>query len=140
MTDLEKAKHIVENLMFPTETFIKWLGVELIEVGVGYAQIRMLVREDMLNGHQTAHGGISYSLADTCFAYCSNSLGKKAVSIETSISHTRPIFPKDILIATSSLENHSKRLAIFHITVKNQHDKVVALFKGTVFIKEEDWV
>jgi acyl-CoA thioesterase len=140
MNDLEKAKHIVENLMFPAETFIKWLGIEILEVGVGYAQVRMLVREDMLNGHQTAHGGISYSLADTCFAYCSNSLGKKAVSIETSISHTRPIFPRDVLIATSSLENQSKSLAIFNVVVKNQHDKVVALFKGTVFVKDENWV
>jgi acyl-CoA thioesterase len=138
MTDLEKAHHIVYEKMFANEQFIKWLGIEIVEVGIGFAKIKMMVRHDMTNGHQTAHGGITYSLADSCFAYCSNSLGKKAVSIETSISHTRPVFVGDELMATSSLENESKSLAIFNITVTNQNQKVVALFKGTVF-RSEEW-
>lgn len=140
MSDLEKANHIVHDLMFANETFIKWLGIEILEVGVGFTKIKMTVTNEMTNGHGTAHGGISYSLADSCFAYCSNSLGKKAVSIETSISHTRPIFVGDVLTATSSLESVTKSLAIFHIPVLNQDNKVVALFKGTVFRKEENWV
>ncbi len=139
MTDLEKANYIVKELMFANETFIKWLGIEIVEVGVGFAKIKMTVTNEMTNGHGTAHGGISYSLADSCFAYCSNSLGKKAMSIETSISHTRPAFVGDILFATSSLENVSKSLAIFNVKVTNQEDKVIALFKGTVFRKEENW-
>ena len=139
MTDLEKANHIVRELMFANETFIKWLGIEIVEVGVGFAKIKMTVTDEMTNGHGTAHGGISYSLADSCFAYCSNSLGKKAMSVETSISHTRPAFVGDTLFATSSLENVSKSLAIFSIKVTNQEEKVVALFKGTVFRKEENW-
>jgi acyl-CoA thioesterase len=139
MTDLEKANYIVKELMFANETFIKWLGIEIIEVGVGFAKIKMIVTDEMTNGHGTAHGGISYSLADSCFAYCSNSLGKKAMSVETSISHTRPAFVGDTLFATSNLENVSKSLAIFNIKVTNQDDKVVALFKGTVFRKEENW-
>jgi acyl-CoA thioesterase len=139
MTDLEKANYIVRELMFANETFIKWLGIEIIEVGVGFAKIKMTVTNEMTNGHGTAHGGISYSLADSCFAYCSNSLGKKAMSVETSISHTRPAFVGDTLFATSSLENVSKSLAIFNVKVTNQDDKVVALFKGTVFRKEENW-
>ncbi len=139
MTDLEKANYIVKELMFANETFIKWLGIEIVEVGVGFAKIKMTVTNEMTNGHGTAHGGISYSLADSCFAYCSNSLGKKAMSIETSISHTRPAFVGDILFATSSLENVSNSLAVFNVKITNQADKVVALFKGTVFRKEENW-
>ena len=140
MTNLEQANHIVRNLMFANENFIKWLGIEIIDVGVGFCKIKMTIREEMTNGHGTAHGGISYALADSCFAYCSNSLGKKAVSIETSISHTRPAFVGDVLFATSNLENVSKSLAIFTVSVNNQDDKIVALFKGTVFRKEEDWI
>ena len=140
MSDLEKANYIVHELMFANETFIKWLGIEILEVGVSFCKIKMTVREDMTNGHGTAHGGISYSLADSCFAYCSNSLGKKAMSIETSISHTRPAFVGDVLTVTSNLENVSKSLAIFTISVVNQNDKIVAFFKGTVFRKDEDWI
>ena len=54
----------------------------------------------MLNGFQILHGGISYSLSDSALAFASNSYGNKCVSIETSISHTRPAKLGDILIAT----------------------------------------
>ncbi|MFZ4545409.1 MAG: hydroxyphenylacetyl-CoA thioesterase PaaI [Saprospiraceae bacterium] len=132
-------REIVENGMYGRDAFSKWLGIELIDVQEGYAKVKMTVRPEMTNGFHIAHGGISYSLADSCFAFASNSHGRHAVSIETSISHTKAIFPGDILIAESQLENLSNKLGIYTVKVTNQKDEIVALFKGTVFRKENVW-
>ena len=130
---------IVKTGMYENDAFSKWLGIELIEISQGYAKIKMIVRPEMTNGFKIAHGGITYSFADSAFAFASNSWGEHAVSIETSISHTRPVNIGDVLTAETSMENKSKRLAIYTVKVTNQDEKVVALFKGTVFHTGKEW-
>lgn len=132
-------RQIAQSKMYDNDAFSKWLGIEIIEITEGYCKARMVVRKEMTNGFQIAHGGITFSLADSAFAFASNSWGEHAVSIETSISHTKPVHVDDVLYAATSLENKSKRLAIYHVKVTNQDDKVVALFKGTVFYTGTMW-
>lgn len=132
-------KDIVQKGMYDNDAFSQWLGIELIKIEQGYAKVKMTVRSEMTNGFKIAHGGISYSLADSAFAFASNSWGEQAVSIETSISHTRPVQIGDVLTAETSIENRSKRLAIYNVKITNQEDKVVALFKGTVFHTGKQW-
>jgi len=93
----------------------------------------------MTNGFDIAHGGITYSFADSAFAFASNSQGKFAVSIETSISHTLAVYTDDILTAEAVQDNLSNKLAHYRVTVTNQDSKIVALFKGTVYRKNEEW-
>jgi len=136
---MSTPNEIVQTGMYENDAFSKWLGIELINISRGYAKIKMTVREEMTNGFKIAHGGITYSLADSAFAFASNSLGEQAVSIETSISHTKPVQIDDVLTAETSMKNKSKRLAIYNVTVTNQDEKVVALFKGTVFHTGKKW-
>ncbi len=124
--------------MMAKDTFSQWLGVEVLEVKEGYARIKMTVREEMLNGHRVAHGGISFSLADSAFAFASNSHGQKAVSIETSINHIKPILEGDELIATAEKESISKSLGQYIVRV-TRNNELVGLFKGVVFRKSEEW-
>ena len=130
---------IVRTGMYDNDAFSRWLGIKLIDIQQGYTKVQMTVREEMTNGFKIAHGGITYSLADSAFAFASNSWGAHAVSIETSISHTRPVQIGDVLTATTSMENRSKRLAIYNVKVTNQDNKTVALFKGTVFHTGTNW-
>lgn len=132
-------EEIVRKGMYERDAFSQWLGIELIEIREGYAKIGMTVRAEMTNGFQIAHGGISYSLADSCLAFASNSQGRHALSIETSISHTKAVFAGDFLTAESSLENLSDKLGIYYVKICNQKNEVVALFKGTVFRKNTEW-
>lgn len=134
---MQKPEKIVSQMM-ANDTFSQWLGVEALEVKEGYARIKMTVREEMLNGHRVAHGGISFSLADSAFAFASNSHGQKAVSIETSINHIKPVFEGDELIATAEKESTSKSLGQYIVRV-HRGDELVALFKGVVFRKQEEW-
>ena len=134
---MSKANDIVSQMM-ANDSFSQWLGVEVLEVREGYARIQMTVREEMLNGHRVAHGGISFSLADSAFAFASNSHGQKAVSIETSINHIKPVYEGDELIATAEKESISKSLGQYIVRV-TRNNELVGLFKGVVFRKQEEW-
>ncbi|SMD32125.1 acyl-CoA thioesterase [Reichenbachiella faecimaris] len=131
-------KAIVDQ-MYAQDTFSQWLGITVESVEQGYAKISMTVKSDMLNGFGIAHGGITYSLADSAFAFASNSQGRHAVSIETSISHTKAVNEADKLTAIAKEDHLANRLGIYTITVTNQDEEVVALFKGTVFRKDALW-
>ena len=126
--------------MYANDDFSQWLGIDIIDVSSGYCKIKMTVRKEMTNGFDVAHGGISFSFADSAFAFASNSRGRHAVSIEISISHTRPISVGDILTAEATETNLSNKLGHYNVEVVNQDKKIVAIFKGTVFRKDEEWV
>ena len=124
--------------MMAKDYFSQWLGIEVVETSDGFSRIKMTVTKDMLNGHGVAHGGISFSLADSAFAFASNSDGQKAVSIETSINHIKPIFEGDELEATAQKESTSRSLGQYIVRV-TRREELVGLFKGVVFRKNEEW-
>ena len=132
------AERVVAR-MYDNDPFSIWLGIDRVRVAPGACVLRLRLRSEMLNGFAIAHGGISYSLADSCLAFASNSYGIQAVSVETSISHTKPVKEGDVLIATSEEMSLSNRIGIYHITIANQRDEVVALFKGTVYRTGKPW-
>lgn len=133
---MKSPKDIVENMM-QEDAFSKWLGIEVLEVSPGNSKLQMEVRKEMTNGFGIAHGGITYSLADSALAFASNSYGNIAVSIETQISHIASVSVNDILTATSKEVSKSAKLAVYEVNITNQNGKIVAHFKGTVFIKKE---
>jgi acyl-CoA thioesterase len=119
--------------------FSQWLGIERIKEGEGFCQLRMTVRPEMCNGFGIAHGGISFSLADSALAFASNSRGRHAVSIETSIQHIKPLKPGDIIIATAEEKSLTNRIGIYDIRVESSEGVLIALFKGMVFRKDVEW-
>ena len=133
-----KAKLIVDKMM-EKDLFSQWLGIERLEESEGYCQLKMTIRAEMCNGFEIAHGGITYSFADSALAFASNSHGIQAVSIETSISHIRPLKPGDVIIATAEEKSLSKKIGIYEIRIEKETGELVALFKGTVFRKETQW-
>lgn len=138
MIKKEDAKKIVDK-MYDNDAFSKWLGIEIVTVQSGFCQLKMVVRKEMLNGFAIAHGGITYSLADSALAFASNSHGRKSVSVETSISHTVACKEGDELIATAKELSMSNKIGVYDITIKNQENTVVALFKGTVYRTSKIW-
>lgn len=136
MSALSPAQ-IVQKMM-DQDAFSQWLGVEVLEVGEGYCRLQMTVRSEMTNGFHVAHGGITFSFADSAFAFASNSRGLHAVSIETSISHTAPVHVGDILVAEATERQNGQRIARYDVDVR-RNDKSVALFKGTVFKNGTPW-
>ena len=125
--------------MISGDAFSQWLGIEILEITEGFCKLKMTVRDEMTNGFNIAHGGIAYSLADSCLAFAANADGIQAVSIETSISHTKKVANGDILTATSKEMNKSNKTALYYITITNQDNLEVAHFKGTVYRTRKEW-
>jgi len=113
--------------------------MQLIAISEGHCKLEMKVTKDMLNGFSIAHGGITYSLADSALAFASNSRGIQSVSIETSINHLSKVIEGDILTATSEEKNLTGRTALYLINISNQNNQAVALFKGIVFRTGKEW-
>tara|TARA_B100000900_G_C20596548_1_gene723675 strand:- start:1020 stop:1436 length:417 start_codon:yes stop_codon:yes gene_type:complete len=131
-------KKVVDK-MYNNDAFSQWLGIKRIEDGAGISVLQMTVRKEMLNGFYILHGGIAYSLADSALAFASNSQGKKAVSVETSITHIEACKEGDILTTHTQEMSLSNKFGVYQITIKNQDDKTVALFKGTVYRTSKEW-
>lgn len=131
----------VVNTMMMNDKFSQWLGIEVLEIREGYCKLSLLVREEMTNGFGIAHGGITYSLADSALAFASNSWGRKSLSIDTSISHLQPVHTNDVVIAEAICENQSEKLGhyIVKVYLKADAQKNMALFRGTVYRTTKNW-
>ena len=135
---MDLAKKVVEK-MINGDSFSQWLGIEVLEISTGFCKLKMTVRKEMTNGFDIAHGGIAYSIADSCLAFAANADGIQSVSIETSISHTKKVMSGDSLIAQAKEINKGGKTALYYIKITNQNNIAIAHFKGTVFRTEKEW-
>ncbi len=126
------AEDVVTHMM-QHDLFSQWLGIEVLDVKDGYSKIKMTVRTEMINGFGIVHGGIAFALSDSAFAFACNNRNVLSVALDTSINFTKPVHVGDILIAEAKELHNGKSTGLYHITVTNQHDHAVALFKGTCF-------
>ena len=119
--------------MMKHDLFSQWLGIEVLNIKEGYSKIKMTVREEMINGFGIVHGGIAFSLSDSAFAFACNNRNVLSVALDTSINFLKPIVVGDVLTAEAKELHNGKSTGLYHITITNQNDHAVALFKGTCF-------
>jgi acyl-CoA thioesterase len=115
------------------DAFSRWLGIEVLDIAPARCSVRMTVRADMVNGFGISHGAIAYALADSAMAFACNTHGMVTVAIENTIGYPAASKPGDVLTAIAEEESATSRLAFFRVTVRNQDQAVVALFRGTVY-------
>ena len=140
MSDAQKLAERVVAGMMAKDAFSQWLGIEIVNVAPDTSTVRMTVRAEMVNGFGVAHGGITYSLADSALAFACNTHGNITVAIDNSISYPAAVNVGDVLTATAVMQSTSRRLSFMIVTVKNQKDETVAVFKGTVYKTEKPHV
>ncbi|HXR96352.1 MAG TPA: hydroxyphenylacetyl-CoA thioesterase PaaI [Terriglobales bacterium] len=124
---------MVENpavAMFERDQASQRLGMTLAEATPGYALVRMVVRDDMIQGHGTCHGGFVFALADSALAFACNGYGYTAVAANCSIDFLAPVRLGDMLTATAREQVRAGRTGIYDVAVTNQQGTVVALFRG----------
>lgn len=134
---MNAAERIVAHMM-QEDAFSRWLGIQVLTTGPGHCTLEMTVRPEMMNGFHIAHGAISYALADSALAFAANGHGMRSVSIETSISHTRPVKAGDPLTATAREVSLTSKIGIYDIEITSG-EHVVALFRGTVYRTGKPW-
>lgn len=116
--------------MYSDDKASQALGIILSRIAPGEATMTMTVREDMINGHGTCHGGFTFLLADSTFAFACNSYNRSTVAASADISFLKAIAPGDTLTATAREVFREGRNGIYDIAVTDQNGATVAMFRG----------
>lgn len=120
----------VVRAMYERDAASRGLGIEIVEVRPGFVRAAMVVRPDMVNGHDIGHGGFIFALADSAFAFACNSYNAITVAAGATIDFLAPARKGDRLTATATELWRAKRTGLYEITVTNQEGTVVAHFRG----------
>lgn len=123
------ARRVADEMLRREGTGPAW-GITIDEAREGYARIRMTVRDDMLNGHRIAHGGIIFALADTAFAYACNSRNESTVAQNATISFLAQAQVGDVLVAEAREASRSGRSGVYQVSVRTADGRVIAEFTG----------
>ena len=115
--------------MWAGDAASRGLGMELVEVAPGRATLRMTVRADMVNGHAIGHGGLTFTLADSAFAFACNSYNRSTVAAGAEISFLAPTRHGDVQVAAAVERSRQGRDGVYDVTVRSA-DTVVAQFVG----------
>lgn len=121
------------------DAYSNWLGAKLLDITEGKCRLSMVIRKEMLNGFNIAHGALTYALSDSALAFAANSYGNKAVSVDTSISHLAPVAVGDLLLANCRVVHKGRSIGLFNVEIFNQKEELVSFFKGTVKFSRETW-
>jgi acyl-CoA thioesterase len=122
------VSHMMEN-----DFFSQWMGVEVLEVREGYSRIRMTIRKEMVNGFGIVHGGLPFSLADSAFAFACNNRNNLSVALDVTITFTKAVNVGDVLTAEAKEIHNGRSTGVYLVSIMNQKNEQVALFKGTCF-------
>jgi acyl-CoA thioesterase len=128
--DPRELAQAVGATMYAADAASQGLGMEVVEIGPGYAQLTMRVRPDMLNGHKTCHGGFIFALADSAFAFACNSRNVSTVASGCNIDYLAPGLAGDLLTAVAQERSLAGRTGVYDVTITNQEGRQVALFRG----------
>ena len=129
---------IVQHMM-SSDAFSQWLGIEVVHVAEGEAELTLVVREEMTNGFGIAHGGITYSLADSALAFAANGGGIQSVSLETAIHHLEAVRVGEKLTAKATRISETRKTGLYQIDITKANAERVAWFKGTVYRTGKEW-
>jgi len=125
----ELARKVAHGMLADEGTGPAW-GIAIEEARAGYARLSMLVRDDMLNGHRTVHGGMVFALADTAFAYVCNGRNEKTVAAQASIVFLGSAKEGETLIAEAEEAATAGRSGVTRVTVRTADGRPIAEFTG----------
>jgi acyl-CoA thioesterase len=126
------ARDVVDHMM-DHDAFSQWLGIEVLQIKEGYSKISMTIRKEMVNGFGIVHGGVPFSFADSAFAFACNNRNNLSVALDVTISFMKAVQIGDVLVAEAKEIHNGRSTGVYLITIHNQKDEQVALFKGTCF-------
>lgn len=129
MDERERARRCA-NTMMANDRASHALGISIEVPGPGSATATMTVRDDMVNGFDVLHGGLTFTLADTAFAFACNGYDNRSIAASAQVEFLRPAVVGDVLTATAKEDHRGRRNGYYTVAVHNQRDEVVALFRG----------
>jgi len=129
-SDPQALAELAGKTMYERDPASQTLGMTLDAIRPGYARMRMRVRDDMLNGHGTCHGGYIFMLADSAFAFACNSHNFNTVGAGCTIDYLAPGRAGDVLVAEAVEQALSGKTGVYDVVVTDQDGRKIALFRG----------
>ena len=126
----QQIAEAVRDEMLEDDHSLRWLGMQITEVGPGSATVTMTVRKEMLNAHALCHGGVIATLADSAFGYASNSCNEATVASGFDVNLIASARLGDQLTARATELSRSGRTGVYDVVITNQHDERIAVFRG----------
>ena len=125
----EMASQVAHSMLSAEGTGPAW-GIRIEEARAGYCRLSMVVRDEMLNGHRTAHGGMIFALADTAFAYVCNGRNERSVAAQASIVFLSSADAGETLIAVGEQLAAQGRSGVTRVAVRTSGGRAIAEFTG----------
>ena len=125
-------EQVLEKMM-SLDAFSQWLGLEIDNITEGGCCLHFTIRPEMLNGHQTVHGGIIFSAADSAFAFACNSHGRISVALDVSITFTKAVKIGEVLTVEAKEVHLGNKTSVYDVITRNEKGEIVAVFKGTAY-------
>ena len=126
----QQIAEATRDAMWANDRASRSLGMQVLAVGPTRASLSMAVREDMLNGHDTCHGGLIATLADSAFAFACNAGNEATVASGFDVQFVAPARLGDVLTADAEQVHRRGRTGVYDVAVHNQRGETVALFRG----------
>ena len=125
----ELANRVARRMLADEGTGPAW-DIRIEEARAGYCRLSMALRDDMLNGHRIAHGGMVFALADTAFAYVCNGANERAVAAQASIVFLGSAQAGETLVAEAEEVAREGRSGVTRVAVRTADGRTVAEFTG----------
>ena len=132
-SEADELARAVAVSMYANDKAARAMGIEILEVREGFSRVAFVVRDDMLNGHDIAHGGFIFGLADTAFAYACNSRNRVTIALQCTISFSKPGRPGARVTATAVERSKGGRIGVFDVDVVDDEGTTLAMFRGTSY-------
>ena len=130
-TDIEGVRRSFENDRFAAAN-----GIELVDLGPGFAKARLAVTQQHWNCFGLTHGGAIFTLAAFTFAAAGNTGGRLALGVNMHLSCLKPTHA-GTLYAEATEVSRSNRISTCTVRVTDEMGELVAMFQGTAYIKDE---
>ena len=125
----ELASRVAHEMLAGEGTGPAW-GIRIEEARADYARLSMVVRDDMLNSHKIAHGGMIFALADTAFAYVCNGANHASVAAQASIVFLDKVSEGETLVAEATEVAREGRAGVTRVAVRTVDGRAIAEFTG----------
>jgi acyl-CoA thioesterase len=123
----------VKESLYARDHASNMLGIQVDQIAPGFARCSMTVRRDMVNGHDTCHGGLIFTLADSAFAFACNACNRATVALGAQISFTAPARLGDVLVATATEQSRTRRTGVYDVRIVTRDGREIALFRGSSY-------
>jgi acyl-CoA thioesterase len=131
LNQADSLAQVCAQLMYANDNTSQSMGMKIEKAMHRQSTVSMRVTKEMLNGHQTCHGGKLFSLADSAFAFACNSENQAAVAAHCTIDFIRPAYLNDLLTASATAVHQGSRSGVYQVEIVNQDDQLIAFFMGS---------